>query len=635
MKFNRPARQTPVQPESAPGPEKPGLNGKQKKLLFWLPLWLCAALLLIGNLGVEPVKGSESRWLEVVREMFLTNDFLHPTINFEPYYDKPLLTYWFIVLTSLFNGKTVNEFLARLPSVLAAAAALMATVSIAKRLWNAEIARLSGWLFLTCYSFAWWGRLAEADMANLAFSTGAIAWYLAFRKTKSFPGYLGFFLLCFIGAHAKGMAAIAVPLLAVGVDMLLAKKVLFHLNWKSALALLIGIGVYMIPFELSKLIAPAVAPETQELIDADGTLKTSGIALALRENIIRFFAPFDHDDEPFYAYFIHLPRLLLPWSPFMILAVIDAFRRHKQFQEAERWLCWTLIAIFLFFSISGSRRPYYILPAVPFCAILMALYLSREYKFLLRLVPQSIVAALAAVFILGMFLFHLRSEPPFTEILPDVKLAKSIFSIYVSLLVVFVYVIPTASQFRTLRYTFRQMMLRAEQMRVPDENIYFYQSEPRDAIYYLNRKTEIAVIEDEEELEKLRREKPETEVLLDIAFTANGYAAFDYSLSREENEDRRRKEETAIRERIRNALESGAEIYTLRFGKLCGFATERNSIVENLYVLGQFQKLGLAKYLLRELRGQIPELRVMIPDVRKKDTVRHICETLDIPFTME
>ena len=112
---------------------------------------------------------------------------------------------------------------------------------------------------------------------------------------------------------------------------------------------------------------------------------------------------------------------------------------------------------------------------------------------------------------------------------------------------------------------------------------------------------------------ELRREKPETEVLLDIAFTANGYAAFDYSLSREENEDRRRKEETAIRERIRNALESGAEIYTLRFGKLCGFATERNSVVENLYVLGQFQRLGLAKYLLRELRGQIPELRVMIP----------------------
>lgn len=134
---------------------------------------------------------------------------------------------------------------------------------------------------------------------------------------------------------------------------------------------------------------------------------------------------------------------------------------------------------------------------------------------------------------------------------------------------------------------------------------------------------------------EVRREKPETEVLLGIAFTANGYAAFDYSLSREENENLRRKEETAIRERIQNALVGGSQVYVLRFGKLCGFATERNGVVENLYILGQFQRLGLAQYLLRELRGQIPELRVMIPDVRKKDAVRHICETLDIPFTME
>ena len=64
-------------------------------------------------------------------------------------------------------------------------------------------------------------------------------------------------------------------------------------------------------------------------------------------------------------------------------------------------------------------------------------------------------------------------------------------------------------------------------------------------------------------------------------------------------------------------------------------AAVRDGVVENVCILPQFQRLGLAKYLLRELHGQIPELRVVIPDVRKKDTVRHICETLDIPFTME
>lgn len=561
MKVNKPDQQVPVSPPAEQhAPETPQLTENQQKMAMWFPLWICAAFLLIGNLGIAPIHGSESRWLEIVREMFITRDFLHPTINFDPYFDKPLLTYWFIAITSLFNNKIVTEFVARLPSALAALAALMATVSIAKRLWDTEIARLSAWLFMTCYSFAFWGRLAEADMANLAFSTGAIAWYLAYRKEKSFTGYLVFFLLCFIGAHAKGMATIVVPFLAAGIDMLLSKTVKLHINWKSVSALVIGIGVYMIPFELSKMIAPAIPPETQSLIDFDGTVKTSGIALALRENVIRFFAPFDHNDEGFYAYLIHIPRLTIPWSPILILAVIDAFRRCRQFTAPEKWLGWTMIAIFLFFSISGSRRHYYILPIIPFCAILMALFLSRQaidlwvektkrvimwlfrflpmevlvlgiiagvvlalfpslipenYKFLSKLVPQSLISLSAAVFILGMFMFRLSGpETPFSKFLPDRNLAKSIFSVYVILLLAFVYVIPTASQFRTGKRTLQEMMRRADQMNVSPDNIYFYHGSMNSAVFYLNQNAKIHTIKDVGELDAVRKAKPGQRILL-------------------------------------------------------------------------------------------------------------------------
>lgn len=562
MKVNKPDKQLSVTPPAEPSaqPEQPEFTEQQVKMAMWLPLWICAAFLLIANLGMAPIRGSEARWMEIVREMFISHDFLHPTINFEPYFDKPLLTYWFIAFTSLFNNRIVTEFIARLPSALAAIAALMATVSIAKRLWSVEVARLSAWLFMTCYSFAFWGRLAEADMANLAFCTGAVAWYLAYRKERSFAGYLGFFLLCFIGAHAKGMATIAVPFLAAGVDMILSKTIRFHFNWKSVTALVIGAGVYMIPFELSKAIAPAIAPETQNIIDADGTLKTSGIALALRENVIRFFAPFDHNDEGFYAYLIHIPRLTIPWSPILILAVVDAFRRRKQLADPEKWLCWTMIAIFLFFSISGSRRHYYILPIIPFCAILMALFLTRQavdlwvektkrvilylfrflpmellvlaliagvalvlfpslipqqYKFLSNLIPQSLVSLSAAVFILGMFMFRLNGpETQFSKLLPDRNLAKSIFSVYVILLLVFVYVIPTASQFRTGKRTLQEMMRRAEQMKVPAGNIYFYHGTINSAVFYLNRNAKIHTIKDLKALDEVRKAKPGERILL-------------------------------------------------------------------------------------------------------------------------
>lgn len=563
MKVNKPDRQLPVQ-KSGKGEtlslvEQP-LTESQKKVVTWLPLWICAGFLLIANLGVAPAHGSESRWLEVVREMFLTGDYLHPTINFDPYFDKPLLGYWTIVMTSIFNSKVVTEFTARLPSALAALAALAALISIVRRFWSAEIARLSAWIFLTFYSFAFWGRLGEADMVNLAFCTGAVAWYLAYREERSFRGYVGFFLLCFVGAHAKGMATVAVPVLAAGIDMLLSKKVKYHINWKSLLALAIGVCVYLIPFELARVIAPAVAPSTQNLIDFDGTLKTSGISLAIRENIIRYFAPFDHDDEGFYIYLIHIPRLTIPWSPILILAVIDAFRRCKSLTQPEKWLCWTMIAIFLFFSISGSRRHYYILPILPYCAILTALFVDRqavdlwvektkrvilwlfrflpmealflciffgvvlmlfpslvpkEFEVLTKQLPRLLISLSAAVFILGMFMYRLNGpETPFTRLLPEKNLAKSIFSVYVILLLVFVFLIPTFSQFRTAKRTFQEMVQSAVRMNVPQENVYFFWKPFTDAVFYLGQDRKIQSIPNAEALQSLLKEKEGERILL-------------------------------------------------------------------------------------------------------------------------
>ncbi len=559
MKINKPAQQKEI---GAPTftPQLPLLTSKKKEALAaWLPLWLCAAFLLFGNLGVQAVNGSESRWLVIAREMFFTGDFLHPTINFEPYFDKPLLTYWFAVLCSLFNGKIVTELTARIPSALAALAALAAVLSIAKRLWNVKIALVAGWIFITFYSFAFWGRLAEADMTNEAFATAAVAWYLAYRGKKSFIGYLVFFLICFIGAHAKGLATIAVPVLVVLVDQILNKTVKLHLNWKLFLALAIGVGVYMIPFELSRAIPPAISPATQTVIDGDGTVKTSGIALALRENIIRYFDPFDHK-EPIYSYFIHVPRLTLPWTPFLILAIINAILLRKTLTKDEKWLCWSMIAIFLFFTISGSKRHYYILPLIPYCAVFTALFLSREsairwiektkqillklywilplaglglmfllgivlilfpslvpsqFTVLRRLLPQTMITLMAAIFVIGLFLFRLNGpETAFTKFLPDRKLAKSVFAVYVGLLLVFLYVFPTADQFRLERRTLQTMAQFIKAEKVPPENVYFYNKSFVNAVLYLNQPYEIQILHDPKELAKVIAEKADQRVFI-------------------------------------------------------------------------------------------------------------------------
>lgn len=561
MKINKPAQQKAIGP-SAPAfaPQAPFLISKKKEsFATWLPLWLCAAFLLFGNLGVQAVNGSESRWLVIAREMFFTGDYLHPTINFEPYFDKPLLTYWFTVFCSLFNGRVVTELTARIPSALAALAALAAVISIAKRLWDTRTALVAGWIFITFYSFAFWGRLAEADMANEAFSTAAVAWYLAYRGKKSFIGYLVFFLICFIGAHAKGLATIAVPILVVLVDQILNKTIKVHCNWKAFLALAIGVGVYLIPFELSRMIAPAISPATQTVIDGDGTVKTSGIALALRENIIRYFDPFDHK-EPFYSYFIHVPRLTLPWSPILILAVINAILLRKTLSKEEKWLCWSMIAIFLFFTISGSKRHYYILPLIPYCAIFCAIFLNREstvrwiekikqillklywilpiaglalmlltglvlilfpslvpaeFTILRRLIPQTMVTLLAGIFVIGLFLFRLNGpDTPFTRFLPDKQLAKSIFSVYIIILMAFLYVFPTADQFRLERRTLQTMAQFIKSEKVSPKNVYFYDKSFVNGVLYLNQPYEISILRTPEDLEKVIATKADQRVFI-------------------------------------------------------------------------------------------------------------------------
>ena len=58
--------------------------------------WVLAVLLLFLNLGIGGLRGSEGRWADVVRLMILNGDYLHPMINFEAYFDKPLVSYWII-----------------------------------------------------------------------------------------------------------------------------------------------------------------------------------------------------------------------------------------------------------------------------------------------------------------------------------------------------------------------------------------------------------------------------------------------------------------------------------------------------------------------------------------------------------
>src|SRR6202011_2058808 len=103
-----------------------------------------------------------------------------------------------------------------------------------------------------------------------------------------------------------------------------------------------------------------------------GTQK--GLAMVYRENVVRFFEPFDHRG-PIYLYVYVIFALMAPWSALLPAALVEAHHLRRIDAEparADRFVLVYFWATFIFFTLSGSRRSYYILPILPAAAILVA-----------------------------------------------------------------------------------------------------------------------------------------------------------------------------------------------------------------------------------------------------------------------
>ncbi len=347
-----------------------------------------AVFLLFAYLGANGLQGSEDRWAVVVKEMLASGDFFHPTINGMPYFDKPLLSYWLIALASKITGR-LDETIVRLPSAVAALLALWATVRLGRKLFPEKQVLTAGWVLLSTYGFMFWARSAEADMENLAAIVLAVAWYWSRREKPGFFSYLIFYLICFTGAHAKGMATIVVPAAVILPDVLRKKRWRSYLPISHFLAVCVGLAVYMAPF--------VMADTSRESYQA------SGLWFAFKENITRYFKPFDHN-EPFYVYFMYVPRLFFPWVVLLVGTIIACWENFRKFDWPTKWLTLSTVIIFLVFTLSGSRRSYYILPILPFCALLVSQYLEIEKNEQRKKSVLSIQVILLVVILMGEIL---------------------------------------------------------------------------------------------------------------------------------------------------------------------------------------------------------------------------------------
>lgn len=376
--------------------------------------WGFAVLVLFLFLGHNALSGSEDRWAEIAREMAISGDWLHPSLNWKIYFDKPLLTYWLILPFALLYGG-FNEFIVRIPSALAGLAGLWGILLLGRKLFDRRTALLAGWMLLSCYGFLFWARTAAADMANMAAVVFAVAYFYLVEDKARFRHYLGFYLICFIGAWAKGLPALVMPFVVIAPHLLMEKRWLKHLKISNFCAFVIAAVIFFVPFYFA-----AIVPlEPPHRFPPGNTL--SGLDLVWRENIIRVFNAFDHKD-PFYSYLYNLPRTLLPWAPLVIVVIAGMVRNWKKLPLPVRELMIGTLLMFVLFCCSTSRRWYYILPVMPFCVLIAAAGIGGNWSvekwnrpvFLLMRLVAIVAASLGVASLVGIPLWNhfFDFEPP-------------------------------------------------------------------------------------------------------------------------------------------------------------------------------------------------------------------------------
>lgn len=330
-------------------------------------LFIAASLLLFLMLDGRELWTQEHRWADIVSGMFFRHDFFHPYLDSNDYYDKPLLSYWLIALVSVLT-KQLTLWVLRLPSALAGLLAVWSIYRLGLRLKDKHFGLLCGWLLLTTFYFIFWSRVSSADMLNLAGSLFAVYWYFEKRDSTRWTNYAIFYLILALTSLCKGLVGAVVPLLAILPDLLHQHRWKRHLHPRLIFAALPALIVYAFPFIASAL-------SGSELGQGQ-----NGLYLVYRENILRYFQPFDHKD-PIYTYFLYLPIYLLPWSFFFIPALLSLRERWGALSWNSKWMVWALFILFAFFTASGSRRSYYVLPLLPFAILLTADWLDSPSPF--------------------------------------------------------------------------------------------------------------------------------------------------------------------------------------------------------------------------------------------------------------
>ena len=394
-------------------------------LAFALFFVLYGQIPLLGGDGLGLVGADEPRYAQIAHEMLARFDSAHtlkarlsacvtPYLYGRPWLEKPALYYWRAMF--VFQDFGVHDWSARLPSA-SFAFILVALIYLHMRRFRRGGHLDAALITAACAGIIGFSRGASTDMQLAApLCIGLLGWY-AWYETDSKFWLFDIYFFTGVATLAKGPVA---PFLAI---LIVISFAFLRREWSIVRRSLWWPGVL--------LYFAIVLPWFLAVQHQNPTFFRE---FFLEHNLERFATNRFQHEQPFWYYVAVVLLALMPWTVIAIRALVDGIQtsvaewrlRHSNPSKPkpsrpgdafpEFLVLWALIPI-LFFSLSRSKLPGYILPSIPPITILTGDYLYRRRETGLNrwvLLGHAALSGVMTMFalLLPWFVVHGAQTPP-------------------------------------------------------------------------------------------------------------------------------------------------------------------------------------------------------------------------------
>ncbi|MEQ1898985.1 MAG: glycosyltransferase family 39 protein [Vicinamibacterales bacterium] len=320
-----------------------------------------------GQLGL--VGPDEPRYVSIARAMAESGDWVTPRLNGEPWFEKPVLYYWGAATAFSVFGE--SEMSARLPSAVAMLVASAALVALALRAFGSSVALALAFMLPSMLATIAFARGASTDMVftatlTLAFVAAVRVVEVLHASTSGLGGVgRGRERLLWLAAWgaALGLAVLAkgpAAVLLAGGSLVLCSLLMRQWRWPLTFAHPVALAAFALVALPWYVLCSLRNPDFVRVF-------------ILEHNVQRFLTPVFAHEQPWWYFGAVLLAGLVPWTVALVPTIRDAWwdASTRRTPAATLALCWAVVPL-VFFGVSRSKLPGYILPMFPPLAFLMA-----------------------------------------------------------------------------------------------------------------------------------------------------------------------------------------------------------------------------------------------------------------------